>query len=719
MEMPVDMSRVDRWVVRVLFGLYLAGLLAWLLLGLVPVHVANPDMAHEALDRTTGLETAVQYVFSALNLALGVLLFLRRPDQLVPRLLAFALLGTAATFNLPSHRVFHLIGSPWPIAMLHFTFHIVSGVAYVWAVMLFPDGRLPNRVRLSAPVLRIVALVTTAGVAVVCWHGSFVNHPQFFLAFFGIAVSLVGGGAQLLRILDPATTPRERATARLLCAGLLPALAVALLWLGAWAAGELTGSGVQAAAIQASIERLFPAVFAIVPVVLFAGVVRYRLWDIDRLLSRILVYGLLALLLGAAYVFAVAVGGHLAGGGLWLTTLTLSAVAVLVEPLRVVGRRWANRVVFGQVLSPTEAIRALVGSLEHLSPAKELEHIVAVFVAATRAMSAGLWLVEEDRLVLAASAPEDAAPDEVLLTGADRSTAALTAAVHARRGWPIRHHGELLGLLAVRLPAGERFSPADENIGSDIAAQAGLLVHNATLTVTLARQVEALAARAAELAVLRRRLVAAQDAERRILERALHDGAQQALVAAIIAARAGGETGTVPPQGRDELRQLLRIAARDIDELSGDGRPTVLRRLGLSGGLQDAARLARRSGLGVQVVIDPQLGAGPDPLPTEVETAVYFACLEGLQNVSKYAAATTVTVRVRSLEGQVCFSVADDGTGLAPVSRGDGGGVADLVRRFSALGGWVRVTSRAQGGTELLGALPIPLPIPRPAGVGP
>lgn len=712
-------SGLGRCAIRVAFALYLTGLVLWLGLGLVPLHVAHPDMSAAVADATTGAQTGIQYLFSVLNLTLGVLLFWRRPDERVPRLLVFALLGTAATFNLPSHRAFHITGSPWPVALIHFTFHIVSGVAYLWAVVLFPDGAFPGRVRPRPSALRALVLVTTAVVAFVSWRGSFLDHPQFFLVFFGIAVALIGVGCQGLRIVDPGTTERDRGAARLLCAALLPALAVAALWLGALVVGERAGAGGPVAAVQASVESLFPVVFAVVPVVLFASVMRYRLWDIDRLLSRILVYGLLALLLGAAYVFAVAVGGHLAGGGLWLTTLTLSAVAVLVEPLRVVGRRWANRVVFGQVLSPTEAIRALVGSLEHLSPAKELEHIVAVFVAATRAMSAGLWLVEEDRLVLAASAPEDAAPDEVLLTGADRSTAALTAAVHARRGWPIRHHGELLGLLAVRLPAGERFSPADENIGSDIAAQAGLLVHNATLTVTLARQVEALAARAAELAVLRRRLVAAQDAERRILERALHDGAQQALVAAIIAARAGGETGTVPPQGRDELRQLLRIAARDIDELSGDGRPTVLRRLGLSGGLQDAARLARRSGLGVQVVIDPQLGAGPDPLPTEVETAVYFACLEGLQNVSKYAAATTVTVRVRSLEGQVCFSVADDGTGLAPVSRGDGGGVADLVRRFSALGGWVRVTSRAQGGTELLGALPIPLPIPRPAGVGP
>ena len=86
----------------------------------------------------------LQYAFSLLNLVLGVLLIVRRPNELVPRLLALGLLGTAATFNLPSHEAFHILGSPWPIALLHFTFHIVSGVAYLWAVVLFPDGRLPE-----------------------------------------------------------------------------------------------------------------------------------------------------------------------------------------------------------------------------------------------------------------------------------------------------------------------------------------------------------------------------------------------------------------------------------------------------------------------------------------------------------------------------------------------------------------------------------------------
>ncbi|MBO1756633.1 hypothetical protein [Allobranchiibius sp. CTAmp26] len=696
--------RVDRLAVRIAFALYLSGLLVWLALGLVPVHATHPDMAKIALEETTPLETGVEYFFSALNLALGVLLFLRRPDERVPRLLAFALLGTAATFNLPSHRAFHLTGSPWPIALIHFTFHIVSGVAYVWAVILFPDGRPPRPVRLSPWTIRAIVLASTAAVALVCWRSSFLDHPQFFLIFFGIAVALIGVSAQALRITSPDTGSGERATARLLGVALLPALAVALIWLGARATTTLTGSANDAASLQTDIERLFPAVFAVVPVVLFAGVVRYRLWDIDRLLSRVLVYGLLALTLSAAYVLAVAVGGRISDGGLWVTVLALSVVAVLIEPLRIAGRRWANRVVFGQVLSPAEAIRSLAGALEHLTPASELQHVVAVTVAATRAGSAELWLVDGERLVSAASTRS--ASDEIALPAGEPAVEALIGAVGAQRGWPVRHQGELLGLLAVHGPPGEDLGAADDTVGGEIAAHAGLLVHNATLTVTLAQQVDALAAHAEAISESRRRLVVAQDAERHTLERALHDGAQQALVAAIIGARAGADAGRFSHEDRDGLRDVLLTAQRDVRELSGDGRPEALRQLGLAGALERAARLTRRTG--IEVGLEAELGPTRSPLPTEAETAVYFACVEGLQNVVKYAHATRVVVSVGCTDQEMSFAVVDDGTGISSaIAQDAAGGLAALSARLDALGGEVSMVGGADGGTQLRGWVPM------------
>lgn len=697
------MPRFERITLRIVFAVYLSALLIWLVLGLVPMHGVGPGMAQMGIDATTPLQTAVEYFFSVLNLVLGVLLFIRRPDELVPRLLAFALLGTAATFNLPSHRAFHLTGSPWPIALIHFIFHIVSGVAYVWAVILFPDGTAPRGIRLPPWIVRALVLVTTAAVALISWRGSFLSHPQFFVVFFGIAVALLGVGAQVLRVVDPRTTTAGRATARLLCAALLPALAVALIWLGAQAIGALAGS-VGQSSLEVGIQRLFPAVFAVVPVVLFAGVVRYRLWDIDRLLSRVLVYGLIVVALSAAYVLAVAVGGRLTPGRLWATALALSVAAVLVEPLRSVGRTWANKVVFGQVLSPAEAVRNLADALEHLTPATELQHVVAVTVAATRATSAELWLVDGDRLVSTAST--GAVTAEISCPVTELNIDQLVTIVGADRGWPLRHHGEVLGLLAVRAPVGEHLGAADDTAGTEIAAHAGLLVHNATLTAGLARQVDALAMQAAALAESRRRLVAAQDAERHTLERALHDGAQQALVAAIIGARAGVDRAALSQQDRQALRDVLRAAQRDIRELSGDGRPGPLRRLGLTGALERAARLAGRAGVVVEVRVELQTSS--EPLPAEVQTAVYFACVEGLQNVAKYAHARRALVLVQAGIDEVSFAVTDDGPGDQFADTPDGsGGLSALSERLTALGGEITARRGTHGGVELHGRLPV------------
>jgi signal transduction histidine kinase len=700
---------LGRILFRVVFAVYLAGLLTWLGLGLLPsgmVHGSGP-----MTDATTGLQTGVQYAFSVLNLALGVLLVWRRPDELVPRLLGFALLGTAATFNMPSHRVFHVLGSPWPIAALHFTFHIVSGLAYVWAVVLFPDGTLPHRLRVRRETLRTIVVVTSTLVALVCWRSSFLAHPQFFVVFFGVAVAMAGVGAQLLRLADPSTSPKDKATARLLCAALLPALTTALIWLGARVVLLATGGDPGAAQVGGAVQELFPAVFAVVPIVLCAGVIRYRLWDIDRLLSRVLVYGLIALSLSAAYVVAVTTGGWLAGGGLWLTVLVLSLAAVVVEPLRVAGRRWANRVVFGQVLSPVEAVQRLTATLERLTPADELQRIADVTVAATRASSAELWVIDEGRLIRTARSPrapcsapelsESSENPEILLSGGDLAVEALRQLVGVPHGWSISHHGEVVGLLAVDVRADTPLTSTDCVVAEDVAAHAGLVVHNARLTVVLARQVTDLATQAGELQASRRRLVAAQDTERRRLERDLHDGAQQALVAAIIGARACLEHQPVSRPDAERLREVLAIAAESITQLCGDGRPPAVVELGLRGALERASALARRGRLDVDVEV--AVGA----LAPEIEAAVYFCCVESLQNVVKHAGASRATVVVGPSGPDLAFTVVDDGGGFDPQALGHSSGLEKLAERLAVRGGTLTVSTGPEGGCAVRGRLPL------------
>jgi signal transduction histidine kinase len=700
----VPTSRDRAWF-RVLFVPYTIGLVSWLVLGILPTLVADfPTIHHQFLtwaprsqlaqrvlhpafpggmgpDRTTTAEAVLQYAFSLLNFGLGLLLALRRGGERVPRLLAFALLGTAATFNMPSHRAFHITGTPWPISLIHFTFHIVSGVTYLWAVILFPNGRLPRRVRLSRGQVRATATLVTALVTFVSWRGSFLAHPQFFVVFFGVAVPLAGVGVQTLRLTDSATTVEERRTARLLSGALLPALATGLAWLTGRLAEALGWSA--AHQFDLHLQSWFPAVFALVPVVLFASILRYRLWDVDRALSGLLGYTAIACAVGASYVLAVTGGAYLVGGGMLATVVVLTVVAVAIEPLRLRAHRWANRVIFGQDLSPTEALRSLAGGLAQLSPTGEIDQLTEVTVRATRAHAAALWLLDDDRWSLASVYPAQAAVPERV------------------RSWPVSYQGERLGVLAV---AGELVT-ADEALLVDLSAHAGLVVHNALLTVQLARQVATLTEQSAELSRSRRRLVEAQDTERRRLERNLHDGAQQELVACIAAIGAVAVTSPDEPdlaRRTAQLRRMLTDARVSILELCADGRSSTLAAVGLAGALRRLAELAAQSG------VTAALDLAESPLPPEIEAAVYFCFAEALQNVTKYAQARRVTLSLQVSADGVDLSVTDDGRGFDPTATDRGGGLAALQDRLAGFGGAVDVSSIPGRGTTMRATIPIP-----------
>lgn len=706
-----------RGALRAVAWVYALVLLAWLALGLLPaatrdvgpIHrtfvawaggsgpwaafagrVVDPTMQMGGFTAAPLLELVAQYLFSGVNLLLGLLLLVRRFDHLVPRLLTFALLGTAATFNLPSHVTFHLVGTPWPVSLAHFTFHIVSGVAYLWAVVVFPSGRLPGRLSLPRPARLAVVGGVTLAVAAISWRGSFLDHPRFFVVFFGVAVPLVGICAQLVTLSRRAAPPEDRAASRLLVGALLPSLAAALVWVGA---SVLAAHSPGASAVATAIPTWFPALFALVPVVLAASVVRYRLWDLDRLLSKALTFGALALLASLGYVVALAAVSPL-GGGLWPTVVVLAATATALEPLRARARRWANRVVFGQALSPAEANQRLVAGLEQLSPTGELDELVRVAVDATRAAAADLWLVDGDHLVRSASAGTPPAGADTVIVG-DGGGDDVTALLGAHRSWPVRQGTFVSGHLAVRVEEAGTWTTADDRLLADLAAQAGLLVENARLTVALAARVTELQQRSDALRAARRRLVAVHDAERHRMERDLHDGAQQALVAALIGMRTAQYAPT--PETVAGIRRSLDAARTSLAEIV-DGSAALLMRGGLGSALARAAVLAERSGLRVH------LDVVTDRADDEQLVAVYFACAEALQNTVKYAAATHADISVHERNGMLTFAVTDDGVGFDPAAVA-ASGLLHLADRLGVLGGWLTVESGDACGTTVRGGV--------------
>ncbi len=730
---------------RVVAAVYLAGLVAWLVLGTLPTlagpggpwhdgvvalaggdgplasyarRVADPEMTAEPV-----LAVAAAYLFSLLNLALGVLLAVKRPRDLVPRLLALAFMGTAATFNGPSHAVFHVLGEPPVIQAFHFAFHVVSGTAYLLAVLLFPGGRLPLAGGAGPRTRRVLAAALTAAVVVVCWRSSFIAHPPFFVVFFGVLVPVAGIVAQSLHLRESREL-RSDDQSRLLRAALVPALAVALAWVAGHAAALLGIGGDTGLRLAAAVDEVFPAVFAVVPVVLFVAIVRHHLWDIDVVVSRALLVASLLALVSLLYVVVVAGTGLLLRGSGWTVLVPMVVVACVAEPLRERCQALCNRLVFGQRLSPREAVRSLVDRFAGIGDVDELSELTRVVVDGTRASRAEIWLVTPDALVLLARHPQEPGGASRLPLPAPTAEAC-GELLRPAGSWPVTHEGALLAVIAISTPRGTSVTRTEARLLDDLSHHAGLLVRNAQLTVDLEHELEVVSARAAELAASRAAVVLAQDQQRRRLERDIHDGAQQQLVALLIMLRGRLRR---PGAGVADLRAVLEDTRRTLAGLSAGDAPQVLVESGLVAALEAAASAVRRVGPAVEVS-----AAGPWPSSPEADTAVYFCCLEALQNAVKHAGARHVRVRLASDADRLVFTVTDDGAGfdagidagIAAGSRGSdagsdaaGSGLRHLGERLVPLGGRVEVESAPGSGTTVRGELPAPAGSAREAAAG-
>ncbi|HEU5204061.1 MAG TPA: GAF domain-containing sensor histidine kinase, partial [Candidatus Limnocylindrales bacterium] len=254
---------------------------------------------------------------------------------------------------------------------------------------------------------------------------------------------------------------------------------------------------------------------------------------------------------------------------------------------------------------------------------------------------------------------------------------------------PVVEAGELLGALSVAMPANDPMTPAKERLIRDLASQAGLVLRNVRLVE--------------ELRATHRRLVTAQDQERRRLERNIHDGSQQQLVALSVKTRLARDlTARDPAQAAEMLTQIdaeIQTALGDLRDLARGIYPPLLIDEGLRAAL-DAQ--ARRSPVPTTVRAD-----GVGRYPPEVEAAVYFSCLEALQNVAKYAEANSATVILAQSNGHLTFEVVDDGRGFDPAAERDGTGLQGIADRLGALHGEVTIRSEPGAGTRIRGRIEV------------
>jgi signal transduction histidine kinase len=247
----------------------------------------------------------------------------------------------------------------------------------------------------------------------------------------------------------------------------------------------------------------------------------------------------------------------------------------------------------------------------------------------------------------------------------------------------------LLGAIAIKMPKAEPLRPAGQQLVADVASQAGLVLANAGLIE--------------DLRASRQRLVTAQDEARRRLERNLHDGAQQDLVALAIKVRLGATVEDLA-QAKDIFGELQADTAGALENLRDLARgiyPPLLADLGLAAAL---TAQASKSLLPVTVKAG-EVGR----FPQDTEAAVYFCCLEALQNTAKYARASQAQVCLQAANATLNFTISDDGVGYDARRTPMGSGLRNMADRLSALGGRLEVRSVPGQGTTITGHLPIPL----------
>src|SRR5438128_12229811 len=240
---------------------------------------------------------------------------------------------------------------------------------------------------------------------------------------------------------------------------------------------------------------------------------------------------------------------------------------------------------------------------------------------------------------------------------------------------------------------------AESRLLGDLSREAGLVLKNTRLTAELVQRLD-------ELQASRQRLVTAQDTERRRLERNLHDGAQQNLVALKLKSALTKHLATKDPQrtqaALDELTADANEAIETLRELARGLYPPILAQDGLVPAVEAQAH---RTPVPVEVV------AGPLPrYSQEIEAGVYFCVLEALQNMVKHAQATKAIVSIEQRDGHLVFMVADDGSGLNPERARSGSGMQNMRDRIEVLGGELQVESSPGAGTLLTGSIPVAPP---------
>jgi len=449
---------------------------------------------------------------------------------------------------------------------------------------------------------------------------------------------------------------------------------------------------------------------------------------IDRILAHtVSLAGLTGIVVVVYLVIVVGLGHTPTQNQRSLLALSMAAAAVaalLYGPARQRLTQYANRIVYGEREAPDTVLRTFGSRLSRAIPMDELLLQVAESLRKTLGLSAAeVWTGSGGHLERTVSVPD--VPVQRLTLNEEESTVVARAGVtgtawveiwlpsllHDRedsviRVAPTTHSGQILGLIvAVRPPNSEPFTSDDDTMLTELARQVGLALHNVELDSALQESLDEVRRQADELRASRARIVASADAARRQIERNLHDGAQQHLVALAVNVRLARQLAERDPEASgkilDELGVGIQEAVQELRALAHGIYPPLLIDRGIAEALRSAAG---RAALPTEVDAE-----GLERYSPERESAVYFCCLEALQNAGKHAGdGANAFVRVWQDDTSLNFEVRDTGAGFdARGSLAAGAGFVNMSDRVGAIGGTVDVRSAVGEGTTIAGHIPL------------
>lgn len=627
---------------------------------------------------------AMDAVFAAVWFAVAALIFWRRSDDRMGLFASLALLtfGTATyTFTLEALTIRH---PAWdiPVAFLHF----LGSASFGLFLYLFPDGRF---------VPRWTRWVVLAWIA---WQLPSYFFPDWHLdpdAWYLWAQAVVWPVALGTALYAQAYRYRrvsgaaQRQQIKLVVFGIASALSVFIglnLALGAFAPAPTSPRTLAALLIG---YLLAYAAMLLIPLSIGGAILRYRLFDIDLVINRTLVYGALTACVVLLYVLVVGGLGAVlqVQGSLIVSLIATGLAAVMFQPLREHLQRGVNRLMYGERYDPYAVLSRLGTRLETtLAPGAVLPAVTGTVREALRLPYAEIQLKRKEGFETAAVSGDP-------VDGALRL--------------PLVYGGETVGRLVVGPRAGdEGFGPTERRLLEDLAHQIGASAHAALMTDETLRL-------SADLQRSRERLVEAREEERRRLRRDLHDGLGPQLSSQALTIDAVRKLMRRDPEAAEELLLDLKADAQDavtdVRRLVYGLRPPALDDLGLLGALRESA--AQYSAKGLRVSVE-----GPEELPTlsaAVEVAAYRIAQEALTNVVRHAGANTCTVSFAVQEpGTLCVEVRDDGRGIpdseANPSLRAGVGLMSMRERATELGGSLFVEPLPEGGTRVRAKLPLP-----------